>query len=717
MSEQYVRERKSNATKQFAYNKLKNDRNPTSPKSKPLRPPQPKKVANVDAEKEAMLIDLSPSENSFSLNSSGQIAMSQSHTSNISILDEPIDVPTETTFELNELSSTVDVNTKLEPPPYQAPPVYMNTANITRNTNSINTLQEDPFDTSYIHGRSTSNAVDFSLLNNVPTSITQINKFDENLLTDTNPKNNQKSMTNQFDSLIMNSIVSLSPQGSTKNLSTLTKTDVKPSNISLSHWQTSGQLNVSQGSSNSSATPIAAASQNSSFLSSTNDDESLSDSMKINLSTLTLDDSLKNSFTNNTKRLDKAFYAELEKEMYKNDLSAVNVLAANSSQTIQNTDKDNTVSAIPSEIYRSDLTTINLNKVENFKPGSLKYTNTLTKSINQEVVQPPVTTTLSRSNNYELSANFSGQSSSSKIYSPIPYQQYHQKQNNIDSSSNAAATNVASFDTNAVISQIWFDQQQQLSSKYNSPQKSTPLYGTIGNLNSGSNQQYANSIVMPSSSSLLSCSANAPDKNHGFVAIANRPPISNLIQNDVRLTSNTSPNIYSTVAGDLYGSIGGDLYEPLINNSASVNLPSVRNINLSSNDSQSLVIYDEVAAEDLLRPHRPAPLVPPMLSDQQIKRRLEKERRAALSSYSCDMYGNLASANQDLYGNLSGGNLAGSSIQIGEPCIEAQKIDALINEIGPDDNPTKSEAIQALQAVNWNHSLAVRQFKIERLLR
>lgn len=704
MPELYARERKSNASKQFAYNKLKNDRNPTSPKSKPLRPPQPK-VVNVDAEKETMLIDLSPNESCPpSMNSGRQIAMSQSNVSNISILDAPIDVPTENNLDIAEFPTSIDSFTgssssgisKMEPPPYHAPPMYMNTVNI--NTNQ--TSDEDLFDTPYICASSIS---EFSLQNNITTAAS--NKF---AVADSNKS---KSMTNQLDALVMNTIASMSPHGSTKNLSTLTKTDVKPSNNSMSHWQTSDQLNVSQESNTTAAT--LGSSQNSSFLSTTNDEDSLSDSMKINLSTLTLDDSLKNSFTSTTKRLDKAFYAELEKEIYKNELTAANVLA-NTSYAVQCSDKENTVSAIPSEIYgrtssssnasanMPDLTAVNLNKVQNFKPGSFKYSNTLTKSINQESNNTSVASAI-RAHHYESSTNFAGASSTGapSKFSPIPYQQYHQKQNNVDSNSSAAAA--ALYDTNAVVNQIWFDQQLQ-PSKFNSPQKSMPLYGIVGNVNSNSSQ-YGNVGSIGS--------GGGADKNHGFIAIANRPPISNLIQNDVR--AEHLPNVYSTVAGDIYGSIAGDRYESINNSSASAsvfgNVSSARNSNAYSVDSsQAPVIYDEVATEELLRPHRPAPLAPPMLSAQQIQRRLEKERRSVNAGNSNrQFFGNL-SANQAIYGNV-GDSATGTSL------IEGQKVATLIDEIGTDDNPTQAEAIDALRAVNWNHALAVRQFKIERLLR
>lgn len=71
--------------KQFNYKKLTNER---TPKSKPQRPPQPTKVP-IEPSKEGLLIDISPD---------NVLTVSPQHTPrpdsrNISILDEPIDIP------------------------------------------------------------------------------------------------------------------------------------------------------------------------------------------------------------------------------------------------------------------------------------------------------------------------------------------------------------------------------------------------------------------------------------------------------------------------------------------------------------------------------------------------------------------------------------------------------------------------------------------------
>lgn len=97
----------------------------------------------------------------------------------------------------------------------------------------------------------------------------------------------------------------------------------------------------------------------------------------------------------------------------------------------------------------------------------------------------------------------------------------------------------------------------------------------------------------------------------------------------------------------------------------------------------------------MLRPHRPAPVVPlggPILSAQQIQRRLERERIQQHQQQQHQVYGNLPGANS-----------------------EAQQVAALMREVGED--ATHDEALLALQSANWEMSVAVRQFKIERLVR
>ncbi|KAG4068113.1 hypothetical protein HA402_001538 [Bradysia odoriphaga] len=650
-TEHHVRERKSNATKQFAYNKLKTERE-QSLKIKPSRPPQPK-VTN--AEKEGMLIDLSPNDNT--LNSSGQLAMSQTP-NNVSLLDAPIEIPTDNSgFDLSELR----IETRLEPPPYQYPPTYMNTLGLSQPdsnaTNSFTSFPQshhsDPFDTSYIAENQNLTANSSTSLNAVYNNIQTTNAyryssgFEKNVQTHRNAvadgkQNNsngaiakQKPMTlsSDLDNLVMNTMASLSPRNSVKSLSFATSTDNKYSNNL--QWNPSTQQDIDASNS-----------------------ESLSDSLRVNLSALSLDDSINNSAAT-PKKLDKSLYSDLEKEIYKSEStsSSVNV------NTSQNYDrislgKENSVSAIPSEIYerRSEATSsaLSLNKVQNASPKPVKQTNAMTKSTNQEVAQ------VHRSL-YEIPLNFTQNAiTPTKNYSASVHP--YAKQNNTETNATASSVN----DTAAVINQIWFEQQTAKDVNVHSPRKSF----------------YSNVAQPPV----------GPEKNHNFVAISNRPP--SMIQND------TKPLNTSLYGSDFYSSVAGDFYDtvPSINAASAlyVSLPRNHVNSIYANESQKVpVIYDEVSNDELLRPHRPAPLAPPPLSSQQIQRRLEKERQNQLQQQ------------QQIYGNLAAGTASGM--------IESQKVLELMQEVG--DDATQIEATQALQAVGWDHSLAVRHFKIERLVR
>lgn len=649
-SEQHVRERKSNATKQFAYNKLKTERH-QSMKSKPSRPPQPK-VTN--AEKEGMLIDLSPNENP--LNSNRQLAMSQTPT-NVSLLDAPIDVPTNnSSFDLAD----VRVDTRLVPPPYQYPPTYMNTLGLSQPDNPVNkpfpnyqqSHHSDPFDTSYFSDDANLTTNSNSSLNAVYNNIQTTNAYRYGSTVEKNVQISQRSdgkqnnsngaiakqkpmtLTSDLDTLVMNTMASLSPRNSVKNLSFTSGTDNKYSNNL--QWNSSTH-NVDIDSSNS---------------------ESLSDSLRVNLSALSLDDSVNNSAAT-PKKLDKSLYSDLEKEIYKSEATSTTNVNVNTSQNYDRISlcKENSVSAIPSEIYerRSDATSaaFSLNKVQNSKP--VKQTNTLTKSTNQEIAQV-------HRNPYEIPLNFTQNAISlTKNYSTSMHP--YAKQNNTETTATSSSVN----DTNSVINQIWFEQTAK-DVNVHSPRKS-----------------FYSNATQPQS---------GPEKNHNFVAISNRP--TSMIQND---TKPLNTNIYSSVAGDFYSSVAGDFYDTVPSSNAAsalyVSMPRNNSNSIYGNESQTVpVIYDEVSNDELLRPHRPAPLAPPPLSSQQIQRRLEKERQNQLQQ-------------QQIYGNLAAGTATG--------LIESQKVLELMQEIG--DDATHIEATQALQAVGWDHSLAVRHFKIERLMR
>lgn len=133
VSENFTKEKKTSASKQFSYNKLINEQRIQFDKQqamknrpKPVRPPAP----HVQPQ-EGILIDLSPEEiRSMNLTLQNQAAPSKPTTA--CILDEPIEVPTEgLEFQLEEQHHM--------PPPYPMPPQYLN-------SNAIS----DPFDTTHI---------------------------------------------------------------------------------------------------------------------------------------------------------------------------------------------------------------------------------------------------------------------------------------------------------------------------------------------------------------------------------------------------------------------------------------------------------------------------------------------------------------------------------------------------------------------------------------
>lgn len=136
-------------------------------------------------------------------------------------------------------------------------------------------------------------------------------------------------------------------------------------------------------------------------------------------------------------------------------------------------------------------------------------------------------------------------------------------------------------------------------------------------------------------------------------------------------------NIYNSVAGDsVYGE---NFYDAVQSQTPSVIYDSTASV--YSVQQQQQAIYDEVSAYDELRwqPQvaalRPAPAPPtqsPLLSQQQINRRLEKINQQ--QSYVAELMNKL---NMD--------------------CM------------------TEEEATEALEATNWNQDLATRHFKISRL--
>lgn len=132
VSENFSKEKKVAANKQFSYNKLVDEKQIYFDKhqgiknrNKPLRPPAPQVPPQ-----EGVLIDLSPEE-ICSMNMTLQNRFEKSTPTTTCILDEPIEVPTEEV----EFQPNVEHNM----PPYPMPPQSLK-------TNALN----DPFDTNHV---------------------------------------------------------------------------------------------------------------------------------------------------------------------------------------------------------------------------------------------------------------------------------------------------------------------------------------------------------------------------------------------------------------------------------------------------------------------------------------------------------------------------------------------------------------------------------------
>lgn len=143
VSEHFIKEKKTAANKQFAYNKLVNEnRKPNDfsampqqqqhsmrNRSKPARPPLPSMQPT-----EGILIDLSPEEfrSSMNLKSQTNAAIQMG-----CLLDEPIDIPT----ELEQEQQQQQLSQRM-PPPYPMPPSLSQYSNLN--------VTNDPFDTTHI---------------------------------------------------------------------------------------------------------------------------------------------------------------------------------------------------------------------------------------------------------------------------------------------------------------------------------------------------------------------------------------------------------------------------------------------------------------------------------------------------------------------------------------------------------------------------------------
>uniref|UniRef100_A0A336MGY0 non-specific protein-tyrosine kinase n=1 Tax=Culicoides sonorensis TaxID=179676 RepID=A0A336MGY0_CULSO len=636
VSEQYVKERRLTAHKQFAYNKLKNDRamaqtmSKNESKQKPERPPMPNICKKSE---EGVLIYLSPEESSALKN----LNQSTSNKTNICLLDEPIDVPTQGTTSrdfIAESDAAWEVaETSRRPPPYQFPPTYSNTLNLNQAGNNTNspkfntsrlqhsrTLEEhDPFNTSHISsnglnlnhiygnsGYNPSLAKQMSL-GNVPGNEIYENRemFQQQSMGQV-PRNNygmiqmKQSTSAEFDQIAQRTSPSRPNYQITSDLTTQSITSLTSVDSGV----------VSQ---------------------STFNDDSLSESLAVNFNNaVSLDESNTSTAAQQgtPKKLDKTFLAELEKDIYKNQASAnVNDFQAYGQ-------KETTVNQISAVLQTKNYESTKNMNLNNYSPQKMQNNMSSDKNFMQT------------RNNYEAFVSKGNQGKSS-YESTINFSKQSNNANN----------------------DVW-----------------SPIISPNNSNNINSNNIYGNSSVMTGSMSQLT--------------EQNLQTISTISSHLTHYQYNTTGvggiggNLYSSVAGDLYGSVAGDIYEQVAETPVNIYsnygaIPRPKgNINQTnsfsaidlSNTSRELsgALYDEVANDtvDGLRPIRAAPLPPPgqaTLSHQQIQRRLEKMT------------------------------------------IQKQQVQALMQELG--EEASNEEAKLALEAVNWDHTAAVRHFKVERLFR
>lgn len=618
----------------------------------PKRPPQPKLVNFDKKDKEGMLIDLtSPQQQEMALPSMSNGSLDGAFATKIngmSILDAPIDVPTQE-YQIDDLnaidfSSATETATKLEPPPYQSPPTYMNTYGLSSQTSNYSAGPSmehsqyrnlDPFDTSHIVTTQSQNATTHTY--------PEVAKLDGTFIRNhTHSRDNiqgspiaiarpKSAAALQLDEMVQNKISSLSPKSLSKYASTKSYTD------------TEMELNASLDN-----------------LTKSTANDTLNDSLKVNLSSLTLNDTgdsdapssmmsstMMPSTSNENPKLDRAFLAELEKEIYKNDISVanVNVNKTQSNEFSHTNAKDNTVRAISNYAQSPSLNWLQNEIISNVgTPSSSPYVS---------AVQSPAKSI--KMTNYD-NAIATPLTLTKKLYNTEISTTDYSTSTTINQSTTTTTTN------------------QSIYSNYS---MTNALINNIGT------QQITH---------------NDASNQHNYVAQSNQPPN----------TSNSITNVYNSINSDIYGgslagTTAGNVYDIVATNNSDAYYQMIQ-----SNESQP-VIYDEVAGDDL-RPHRPAPLAPPLiLSAQQIQRRLERAQKEQQP-----MYGNLNGSN---YGN-NGFPMANHSPyeEISNPNSQ-QQIYSFIKEISNDGDATEQEAKDALNASNWDHNQAVRHFKIERLLR
>ncbi|XP_053658392.1 activated Cdc42 kinase Ack [Anopheles marshallii] len=607
VSEQYVKERKSNASKQFSYNKLVNENHSKhqhshhtqqqlvkDAKNRPLRPPQPQTTTAT----EGILIDLSSPNDEASFGggaTSGAVSAAGSFRQVTSILDEPIDIPTEgedhfgqqpqsqqhdqqfqlaTVVNYASVSPVPSVAAKLEPPPYQMPPKYSNTYGIVHDStlNLSIAAEPDPF---------------------APQQ-----------------QKPEPIVTSDYESGPSSSISARDLMASIKRQQTIEQTVPPPvmavygnlrgsvSNINSNYGRVGTDLDGLTTDMISSLNNGASGSG----LSSPGSRDIYNDSLEVNVSSSSgnVDNGLMSPYGGSTtqlnmmpKKLGKSFLAQLEKDIYKQEPTAGNSMNSSVAYAARNSAKDMSLS---------------------------KYDTTANLAMSQIYAN--------QANSIALAASLQQQ----LTLSPKKQNIVHQQQ--------------SSSDTNTLVQQLWAERNN---------------VATVPSVGTETVQQQPHS---------------SPQKTHNFVALSNG--VTPLQYGST--ASLSGPNIYSpvyngSIASDVYQTVGGDLYDVVAPTPAALyeRVPTQQVYNNVANQVPLVpAIYDEVSNElSDLRPIRPAPSAP--LSAQQIQRRLDRL------------------AQQD------------------------QQVANLMQELG--DEANEEEARNSLTAVHWDHTLAVRHFKIERLCR
>lgn len=332
---EHVRERKSNAAKQFAYNKLKNenyvraaaaavaasgDRTPV--KNAPQRPPQPKLPSfdPKDKDKEGMLIDLtSPQQHDITNAGVNRLFTNKFvHDMNgLSILDAPIDVPTEE-FE-PEAAAIHFESARIDPPPYQSPPMY---SNADRNKSTDPDLYQnlDPFDTSHIAEMALKQQQQLQhhqqlAIAAAPSSMTECYV-------------STKSISSLENSILLRNNSSLIDEA-------LSSRQMLPQNSKPNRSSMYAPVMMHQSPKNDCTTTAMHSSSTESLPLKQFTDDMLSDSLRVNLSALSLNDSSELASSSlpatnvgaadEPKKLDRNFLAQLEKNITKAESTNPNV--------------------------------------------------------------------------------------------------------------------------------------------------------------------------------------------------------------------------------------------------------------------------------------------------------------------------------------------------------------------------------------------------------